>query len=134
MKSQDESIKNQCETEEIKKRCLDYRRVACRFVKEHPVTNDGSCGDDERVGDKGPFDWYIGSSVPHLKKPGNRIAWLLYIFLNRSYLPFQSCVVNRNTVVDVNSSPGRRMVPGKLGWLGESGKCCVSRQIPLFFS
>ena len=29
-----------------------------------------------------------------------------------------------------NSFPGRRMVEGKLGWFGESGKCWVSRQKP----
>ena len=35
-----------------------------------------------------------------------------------------------NTVFDWYRSPGRRIVDGKAGWLGESGKCCVSRQRP----
>lgn len=36
--------------------------------------------------------------------------------------------VNRKTVVDLYSCPGRSTVDGKCGLLGESGKCCVSRQ------
>ncbi len=36
----------------------------------------------------------------------------------------------RYSVVERNSSPGRRTVEGKWGWLGESGKCWVSRQNP----
>ena len=43
-------------------------------------------------------------------------------------------VVNRCTVVCVYVSPGRRTVDGNLGWLTESGKCCVSRQRPKFFA
>ena len=35
------------------------------------------------------------------------------------------------TVFDRYVSPGRRIVDGKFGWFGESGKCCVSRQKPL---
>jgi hypothetical protein len=38
---------------------------------------------------------------------------------------------NTQTVRDRYSSPGRSTVPGKAGWLGESGKCCVSRQNPV---
>jgi len=37
---------------------------------------------------------------------------------------------NRYTVRDVYSAPGRRMVDGKPGWLGESGKCWVSSASP----
>jgi hypothetical protein len=35
-----------------------------------------------------------------------------------------------NTVLLWNSCPGRSTVDGKAGWLGESGKCCVSRANP----
>ena len=37
---------------------------------------------------------------------------------------------NLNTVVELYSWPGRSTVDGKCGLLGESGKCCVSRQNP----
>jgi len=37
---------------------------------------------------------------------------------------------NLNTVFDLNVSPGFKIVLGKSGWFGESGKCCVSRQKP----
>jgi hypothetical protein len=37
---------------------------------------------------------------------------------------------NLKTVVERYSWPGRRMVDGKFEWLGESGKCCVSRHNP----
>jgi hypothetical protein len=36
--------------------------------------------------------------------------------------------LNCHSVRLENSSPGRSTVLGKAGWLGESGKCCVSRQ------
>jgi len=39
-------------------------------------------------------------------------------------------VENLNTVFEWNDSPGFRIVVGKSGWFGESGKCCVSRQRP----
>lgn len=39
-------------------------------------------------------------------------------------------VENLKTVVLSNFWPGRRTVDGKWGLLGESGKCCVSRQKP----
>jgi hypothetical protein len=38
---------------------------------------------------------------------------------------------NLKMVVWLYSWPGRSAVEGKLGWLGESGKCWVSRQKPL---
>ena len=37
-------------------------------------------------------------------------------------------VVNKNVVYDLNVSPGRNTVVGYCSRLGESGKCCVSRQ------
>jgi hypothetical protein len=37
---------------------------------------------------------------------------------------------NANTVRERYSFPGRRMVDGKVGWFGESGKCCVSSTNP----
>jgi len=37
-------------------------------------------------------------------------------------------VEKRKIVVDWKVSPGFNSVDGKFGWLGESGKCCVSRQ------
>ncbi len=43
--------------------------------------------------------------------------------------PVQS-TPKRYTVRDTYSSPGRSTVDGKPGWLGESGKCWVSRQKP----
>jgi hypothetical protein len=42
----------------------------------------------------------------------------------------EPCTPNRNTVLDRNVSPGFRIVEGKAGWFGESGKCWVSRQKP----
>ena len=45
--------------------------------------------------------------------------------------PFDTATITKaNTVFDWYRSPGRRIVDGKPGWLGESGKCCVSRQRP----
>jgi hypothetical protein len=35
-------------------------------------------------------------------------------------------VENRKIVVEWNTSPGLSTVEGKVGWFGESGKCCVS--------
>ncbi len=34
-------------------------------------------------------------------------------------------------VVDLYPSPGSSSVEGKLGWLGESGKCWVSKHTPV---
>jgi hypothetical protein len=39
-------------------------------------------------------------------------------------------VPNTNTVRELKGLPGFRIVDGKFGWFGESGKCCVSRQSP----
>jgi hypothetical protein len=39
-------------------------------------------------------------------------------------------IPKRNTVRDVSSVPGRRIVDGNCEWFGESGKCCVSRHSP----
>ncbi len=36
--------------------------------------------------------------------------------------------VNLCTVTDRKTRPGSRIVVGKFGWFGESGKCWVSRQ------
>ncbi len=38
-----------------------------------------------------------------------------------------------NVVVEWKVWPGLSSVEGKLDWLGESGKCCVSRQKPACF-
>ncbi len=44
--------------------------------------------------------------------------------------PVDQRAENRKTVVDAKRSPGRSTTLGKPGWLGESGKCCVSRHRP----
>ena len=43
-------------------------------------------------------------------------------------------VPKANVVVERIVSFGRSRVVGKFPWLGESGKCCVSRQKPVRFS
>jgi hypothetical protein len=37
---------------------------------------------------------------------------------------------NGKTVDELNTCPGLSTVLRKLGWLGESGKCCVSKVYP----
>src|ERR1700761_5701341 len=41
---------------------------------------------------------------------------------------------NSKMVVLRPTRPGRSSVEGNAGWLGESGKCCVSRHSPAYFS
>ncbi len=41
---------------------------------------------------------------------------------------FHFSVVNLYVVVVLYFSPGFKTTDGNLGWFGESGKCCVSRQ------
>ncbi len=41
--------------------------------------------------------------------------------------PYEALVENRKIVVESNVCPGLSSVVGKLGRLGESGKCCVSK-------
>ena len=40
------------------------------------------------------------------------------------------CTPKLKTVSECKVWPGFRVVDGKAGWLGESGKCCVSKQKP----
>src|SRR4029077_1467281 len=44
--------------------------------------------------------------------------------------PLHGCTPNRYMVRERYSSAGRRIVDGNAGWLGESGKCCVSMAKP----
>ena len=47
--------------------------------------------------------------------------------------PLQRVTPNVKLVSDRNVCPGRSSVLGNWEWLGESGKCCVSRQNPACF-
>ena len=70
-------------------------------------------------------DW-----LPAIRNPGGPILLIivLAILAVRGARPFVHGVVK--TVFDRNGWPGRTTVDGKFEWLGESGKCCVSRHKP----
>jgi hypothetical protein len=51
----------------------------------------------------------------------------------KRFISFPTATVKVKVVVERNVWPGRNTVVGNLGSLGESGKCCVSRQKPECF-
>ena len=67
---------------------------------------------------------WVGGAEP--VPPGGTGAGMSLALWVRRYFSTE----NVNTVRDVYVFPGLKIVDGKLGWLGESGKCCVSRQKP----
>lgn len=75
----------------------------------------------------------VGSSVSTLRKltpprscSGGSMSELA-LFVSR-------WVWNRRTIVWRYGRPGVTTIEGNLGWLTESGKCCVSRQNPPCFA
>ena len=67
----------------------------------------------------------ISGHAHGLSRPVGTCVGMAYAGLHRRS---HSRTENRKTVVDSKGLPGRRTVEGKFGWLGESGKCCVSTQ------
>ena len=108
-----------------------YAEHGLRQVLFNSPSGDWKAGERGLTAIPGGGDFGGAGMVQRWKTPRAKRATRRLLFL-RSCPYFTTPKVN--VVVECSVSPGLSSVDGKLGWFGESGKCCVSRQSPECFS